>query len=631
MTSRSPRHCDAPGGGDGQVECEDGTVIEWRVEAGEGAAHVLPDGRTGSERLVALPDLPVGRHRLIFGGVECALTVAPAEAFRPESALRKRFGVTAQLYALRRSGQEPGDQGIGDFSTLALAAERAGAAGAAYFGVSPMHMLFPRDRERSSPYYPSDRRFLDPIFIDVLDLAGLPRDAALDAALAALGREISAAAATKYVDYTAVWSLKRAALEALHAAFLRGRVARPNEPVFADFSTFALTGGSVLRRFAAFQAIGESDVGADWRLWPPSLREGDAAAIEDAIERTPQAFDFALFGQWLAERQFANAAARAREGGLEIGFYRDLAVGAAPDGAESWAHSDELARGVTIGAPPDPFAANGQNWKLPALDPLAGARRGWAAFRSLYQANMRHAGMLRVDHAMGLRRLFLIPDGASPAEGSYLAYPMSDLVGHVALESQRARCIVVGEDLGTVPEGFRDQLSRANISGMKVLWFERSGANFLPPATYSPISVASVATHDLATLAGWWQGADIGERLSLGLITLATAAEAIAARRGEKRGLVAALLAAGLAVSVSEDEPLDDATAAAVHAFVGTAGSVLASAQFQDLVGETIATNLPGTDRERPNWRLKLDPEVSAAFALRRAQAILAALADGRR
>jgi glycogen operon protein len=621
---------DAPSGGEAQVECEDRTVFEWRVEAGEGPACVLPDGRTVSERIVGLPDLPIGRHRLTFGGVECALTVAPPAAFGPEAPSRKRFGVTAQLYALRRSAPEPGDQGIGDLSTLALAGERAGGAGAGYFGVSPMHMLFPRDRERCSPYYPSDRRYLDPIFIDVLDLAGMPRDEALDDALAALRPEISAAAATKYVDYAAVWRLKRAALVALHAAFLRARAARPNEPIFAEFSAFAHAGGSALRRFAAFQAIGEGAVDPDWRLWPPSLRQGEAAAIEDAIERTPQAFDFALFCQWLADRQFANAAKRAREGGLQIGFYRDLAVGAARDGAESWAHADELARGVTIGAPPDPFAANGQNWNLPALDPLAGARRGWAAFRSLYRANMRHAGMLRVDHAMGLRRLFLIPDGASPAEGAYLAYPIEDLIGHVALESQRARCIVVGEDLGTVPEGFRERLSRANIRGMRVLWFERTDAQFLPPATYPPVSVACVATHDLATLAGWWRGADIGERLSLGLITLDMAGEAIAARREEKRGLVAALLAAGLAVSPSEDEPLDDETAAAVHAFVGGAGSALAGAQFDDLVGETVATNLPGTDRERPNWRLKLDPEVSAAFALRRARAILAALAKGR-
>ena len=244
---------------------------------------------------------------------------------------------------------------------------------------------------------------------------------------------------------------------------------------------------------------------------------------------------------------------------------------------------------------------------------------------------MRHAGMLRIDHAMGLKRLFLIPEGARPAEGAYLSYPLDDLIGHIALESQRAQCMVVGEDLGTVPEGFRDRLTRANIKGMRVLWFERDGAKVRPPAAYPPMSVACVATHDLATLAGWWQGADIAERLSLGLLTLAKAGDEIAARREEKRGLIAALLAAGLILSApSEDAPLSDAIAGAVHALIGGSGSILAHAQFDDLVGETVATNLPGTDRERPNWRLKVGPDVAAAFASHRAQAILKALAKGR-
>ncbi len=293
---------------------------------------------------------------------------------------------------------------------------------------------------------------------------------------------------------------------------------------------------NALKRFAAFQAIAEGEAGADWRSWPDPLRDGEAKAIEDAIARDCDAFDFALFCQWLADRQLGRAAARARGRGLEIGFYRDLAVGAAPDGAEAWAHARALAQGASVGAPPDPFSTQGQNWSLPAPNPLAGAREGWASLSALYAANMRHAGMLRIDHAMGLQRLFLIPEGARPAEGAYLAYPLDDLIGHIALESRRAECMVVGEDLGTVPEGFRARLTRANILGMKVLWFERKGAEVLPPAAYPPMSVACVATHDLATLAGWWAGADIAEKLSLGLLTLSAAGEAIAARLEEKRG-----------------------------------------------------------------------------------------------
>ena len=443
--------------------------------------------------------------------------------------------------------------------------------------------------------------------------------------------QFAAASATKYVEYQEAWLAKHPALQARSAAFDRLRAARPGDPLIADYHAFARSGGEALRRFAAFQAAAEGEAGENWRLWPQDVRDGDPKAIDHAIERNRQGFEFALFCQWLADRQLGRAAQRGRDRGLEIGLYRDLAVGAAPDGTEAWAHAGALAHGVTVGAPPDPFSVQGQNWSLPAPNPLAGAREGWASLSAVYRANLRHAGMLRIDHAMGLQRLFLIPDGARPAEGAYLSYPLDDLIGHIALESQRAQCMVVGEDLGTVAEGFRDRMTRSNITGMRVLWFERKGMEFLSPASYPPMSVACVATHDLATLAGWWRGADIAERLSLGLLTMAKAGEAIAARREEKRGLLAALLAAGLIASAPSDEaPLSDAIAAAVHALIGGASSILAHAQFDDLVGETVATNLPGTDRERPNWRLKAGPDVAATFASHRAQAILAALAKGR-
>jgi glycogen operon protein len=614
---------DAPSASQARVECEEGAVIEWRTPAGEGVRRELADGRSVVERTIALPELPIGRHRLVVDGVECALTVAPSACYGTQ---RRRFGVAAQLYALRRAY----DQGIGDFTTLAEAAEAAAAAGAAYLGVNPMHMLFPRDRERASPYYPSDRRFLDPILIDVFD-AGLPRDALANAALERVTPAAAAASAVRLVDYPEVWRIKLATLASLHDAFARAAAARPGDALVAEYRAFVTAGGDALRRFAAFQAIAAGDLGENWRLWPEALRDGAPDAVAAAVDKSPNDFDFALFCQWVADRQLARAADRARRGGLEIGFYRDLAIGSAPDGAEAWAHGSALTRGATVGAPPDPFSVHGQNWSLPAPNPLAGARGGWAGLTSLYAANMRHAGMLRIDHAMGLQRLFLIPEGAAPADGAYLAYPLDELIGHIALESHRAQCMVVGEDLGTVAEGFRNRMTQANILGMRVLWFERGGSGFSPPSDYPPLSVACVATHDLPTLAGWWRGADIAELLSLGLRSLEEAEEAIAVRRAEKRGLLAALLAAGLIeIEPPERFPLDDATAAAVHAFIGGAGSNFASAQIDDLEGQSVATNLPGTDRERANWRLKTSDDVASVFASVRARAVLAALAKGR-
>ncbi len=617
---------DAPGAFEARIECEDGRVVEWRALEGEGRAVDLPDGRATIERNVALPDLPLGRHKLIVGGIGSALTVAPARCYAPDGRAR-RFGVTTQLYALRR----PGDQGIGDFATLAEAGEAAAEAGAAYLGVSPMHMLFPGDRERASPYYPSDRRFLDPILIDAFD-PDLPRDSAAEEALAALAPVAALASTARLVVYPEVWKIKQAALAALHGAFAGVAAARPHDGLVAEYRAFVAEGGEKLRNFAAFQAIAGGEAGETWRLWAPGLRDGEPAAIAAAIDKDLRGVDFALFCQWVADRQLARAAQRARDRGLAIGFYRDLAVGAAPDGAEAWAHGGGLTRGATVGAPPDPFSIRGQNWSLPAPNPLVGAKRGWSDLSALYAANMRHAGMLRVDHAMGFQRLFLIPEGAAPADGAYLAYPLDDLLGHVALESVRAQCVVVGEDLGTVPEGFRDRLTSASIPGMRVLWFEREGARFSPPSAYPPLSVACVATHDLATLAGWWRGADIAELLALGLRSLSQAESAIATRRAEKEALVAALLAEGLIdASPSEDDPIGDAIAAAVHAFVGGAGSMFASAQCDDLAGEVVATNLPGTDRERPNWRIRTGQDVRSVFASSRARAILEALAKGRR
>jgi glycogen debranching enzyme GlgX/4-alpha-glucanotransferase len=612
-----------------QITTEDGQTLAGRALPGEAGRRRLADGREIVERYFNTPPLPIGRHRLLVDGMACALTIAPPEVHGSKAAWRRRFGASAQLYALRR---KDGDQGIGDFSTLGLAGAAAGRRGAAFLGVSPMHALFPGDRGRASPYHPSDRRFLDPILIDVLSHDGLPTDDELQAALAERAGQFASAAALASVDYDAVWSLKHIALRARFAAFERARAARPGDPVFAEHAAFLAQGGEALRRFAIFDAIARERAGEDWRRWPEELRAAQASALAAKAEQLADDVGFAMFCQWLADRQLAGAAAQAKAGGLEMGLYRDLAVGSAPDGAESWARAEELALRASVGAPPDPFSAQGQVWHLPAPDPIAGAREGWRGLAAIYGANMRHAGMLRIDHAMGLTRLFVIPDGAKPAEGAYVAYPVDDLIGQIALESQRHQCMVIGEDLGTVPDGFREKLTRANISGMRVLWFERRGLDFLDPAEYPVHSIACASTHDLPTLAGWWQGADIAERLSLGLISLEEAERAIDERLNEKHALLDALLhAKHIGENPALDAPMTDALAAAIHAFIGASGSVFASAQFDDLAGETIATNLPGTDRERPNWRHRLASDVEALLAGPRATAILAALGRVRR
>ena len=617
-----------PAAPQGQIEyhvtLEDGSTLSGKTPGADARRLTLPNAREIDERHFDLPPLPVGRHTLEVDGIACALSIAPPEAYRPKATWRNRFGVSAQLYALRREG---GDQGIGDFTALGAAAEAAARHGAAYFGVSPMHMLFPYQRDRASPYHPSDRRFLEPILIDTLGAHGLPEDEEWRAASSSLAGRLADVARAPSIDYDAVWAIKRVALQYRFAAFLRARAARPADPLFAEFDAFVAAGGESLFRFAVFEAIHRERKGEYWRLWPADLRDADPRALAAKAAERDYDVRFSQFCQWVGDRQLGAAAARAKAAGLEIGLYRDLAVGSAPDGAESWSRAGELGIGANVGAPPDTFSPTGQNWHLPPLDPVAGARTGWKGFRELLAANMRHAGMLRIDHAMGLTRLFVIPEGASPADGAYVAYPVDELVGQIALESQRHQCMVVGEDLGTVPDGFREKLTRADISGMRVLYFERDGVAFRNPREYPTHTVACVSTHDLPTLAGWWGGADIAERLSLGQIGPDEGGRALAERAAEKAALVEAMVAAGALVErPALDSHMDDALAAAVHAWVAQSGSALASVQVDDLAGETVATNLPGTDRERPNWRHRSREDTVKVFEDARAQAILNAL-----
>jgi glycogen operon protein len=303
---------------------------------------------------------------------------------------------------------------------------------------------------------------------------------------------------------------------------------------------------------------------------------------------------------------------------LTLGLYRDLAIGAAPDGAEAWANpAGTLARGVSIGAPPDPFSRGGQVWDLPPPIPRALVASGYAGFRELLAANMRHAGALRIDHVAGLARLFWIPDGGAARDGAYVQYPLDDLVAVLAQESQRAACAVVGEDLGTVPADFRERMDAADILSYRIVWFERDGAAFLPPDRYPAKAAACVSTHDLPTIAGWWSGADIREREELGQLDTGGAAAMRAERRVDKAALAVALARSGAVEDGAIDPaaPHDATVTVAIHRFAGQSASTLLLLQADDLAGDIEAINLPGTDRERPNWRRKVGVDSDALWA----------------
>lgn len=551
---------------------------------------------------IALPPLAPGRYFVTRDDVPdlvCHLIIAPRACHAPDVLKDggRVWGLATQIYGLRRRG----DQGIGDFTTLGALGEATADRGGAILGFNPLHALFNDRPELASPYYPSDRRFLDPIYLD------------LDR-VAFAGPFMGETAILSAIDHAGVRALKTRSLE---VSFAEGQAD-------TGLDAFIDAGGERLRRFALFQAVAESRPGEAWRDWPSDLHDPDGPAARAFGAAHSQRLRFHQYLQWLCEVQMSEAARRAS--GLSLGFCRDLAIGAAPDGAEIWAEAALVARGVSIGAPPDPLGPQGQVWGLPPFDPRRLRADGYRGVSDLLAANMRHAGALRIDHVMGLARQFWVPDGADGSEGAYVAFPFDDLRGVVALESVRARCLVIGEDLGTVPEGFREALSAVGALSYRVLPFERDQGGFRPPSAYPHKAWACVATHDLPPLAGWWEGVDIAERLNLGLIKPAEAEEARAARARDKGELIDALTEAELCKEIDPTCPLDAELAAAIHAFIAQSAAALAIAQVEDLVGERVAVNLPGTDRERPNWRLRLGVPLETVFEGSLARAIIGAM-----
>ena len=604
--------------------------IWFGVDDGELSTGVAADGRTHQLWRVTLSQLPPGRHRLQredAPDAACWLTVAPRRAYLPAMLKGggRAFGLSAQLYAMRGHA----DQGIGDFTVLSDLAAEAARQDASMVVINPLHALFAAERGRASPYQPSDRRFLDPIYLDVGRLGEDSGGRAHDLFTTHAGA-FAAQSATADVGYRMVWGLKQQVLERSFADFEATTLASPDSEAAQSFERFIAAGGDALERFGIFEAISETLPHDPWTRWPGGLSSAYSAEVESFAWAHRSRVRFHQYLQYLCDRQLGAAARRAKSVGLGLGLMRDLAIGAAPDGCEVWAQPDIYVKAVSVGAPPDRLAPTGQIWGLPPIDPHRLTQGGFAAFAGLLAANMRHAGGMRIDHAMGLTRLFWVPDGAEGKDGAYVAYPFKDMLGQVTLESSRAECLVVGEDLGTVPKGFREPLAEADVQAYRVLFLERDGVGFNKPAVYAQNALSCISTHDLPTFAGWWEGADLHERATLGIIPMATLGDALATREQEKAALITALVAEGM-LDDPGDAVLDAAAVVpAAHAYVASARSALVVAQTDDLAGERIAVNLPGTSTERPNWRRKIETPVPDLLNTAGAQAILEVLRKAR-
>ena len=552
-----------------------------------------------------------------------AASSEPCRCFEPDwmAQQERRWGVAVQLYGLR----SPRNWGIGDFSDLKQLAQLAARKGADFVGVNPMHALYAAEPRRYSPYSPSSREFLNVLYIDPDSMRALAISPAARAHIAepAFQERLQALRDAPLVDYEAVALIKREIFRVIFADFAALCARERNHPMVQAFAQFAKERGEALRRFAIYQALScQPGFGDNWMSWPAEFRDSGGAAAHQFAKTDPLAVAYHEFLQWEADAQLSTCAKAARAAGMAIGLYLDIAVGAGPESTEGWSEQTNIVPGFHIGAPPDALNEAGQDWGLAVFDPYALRRDSYRVLRRIVRALMRHGAALRIDHVLGFYRLFLVPAGGRPVDGVYLRQPAEGLCNMLAEESRAADCLVIGEDLGTVPADFPGLLARHNILSSRLLIFARDGDRFLSPEEYPRNALVSIATHDLPPLIGFLDGVDIETRKQLGIYQdEARYHQALEERKHERQRLREAIEAAGF--------PIGDGnvgTIAAAYGFLARTPCALLIVQMEDLALEREQPNVPGTDERLPNWRRKLSRNLAEIFAASSADTILGAV-----
>lgn len=617
----------------------------WRIELHEegGARAVaegplpLPGARDEAGRtLLPLPARPpAGYHELALAvdGPGLAHRARQCLVMAPRTALPVReragaaggFGLWANLYTVRSRT----NAGFGDLTDLGALLEWCGAAGGAFVGVNPLHAIAGRGTA-ITPYSPTSRLYRNVLYLDV---EAVPELASCDAARRVLAdpawqAERARLRAAAEIDHDALLDAKLAVLRPLFACFTAAGAGTPRA---AAFAAWRAREGEALEDFAAFEALAEQfgsprAPATDWRSWPAPYRDPRGPAVAAFRRERADAIAFRAWLQFELDRQLAAAAARGRAAGLAIGVYQDLAVGSAPDSADTWMAQGAFAHGAAVGAPPDDYAPDGQNWGFAPLDPHRLRAGGYRTWSRLLRAGFAHAGALRIDHAMGMMRLFWIPEGRPGSEGTYVHYATEEMLGVLALESRRAGALVIAEDLGTVPPEFRERLADWEVLTSAVAYFERDGERFRPAAAYPPGALATVQTHDLVPLAGHRDGVDLRIRRRVGQIADDDAlAAALAERAREHAALLARLRADGFLPA--EGEPDLATLCVALHAFLAATPCALVAASLDDLAGEREPVNVPGVPVERHrSWSRRMARPLEALREDPGAQAPLAAL-----
>lgn len=566
---------------------------------------------------------PLGYHQARVDDRTFTLAVAPASCPTVrEIAGDAAWGLTVQLYGLRR----PGDGGLGDTQTLEELVRNAAAHGAHAVGISPVHAMFGVYPNQYSPYSPSSRLFYNVLHAAPGSILG---ERALRQAIEASGLEAELARleASDLVDWPAVARTRQALLRALFDEFRVG-----GHPQQADFDSFRQAGGEALENHCRFEALHDFLRTADghpqqWRDWPAEYRDPDSPAVRQFADEHADDVSFHAFGQWLMARGLERAQQAARGAGMPIGLIADLAVGADGGGSQAWSRQAELLASLSVGAPPDIMNRNGQNWGISAFSPWGLKQHGFRAFIEMLRANLAHAGGMRIDHVLGLKRLWVMPAGADPKQGVYLNFPFDDMLRLLCLEAWRHRAVILGEDLGTIPPGLRDVLAARGILGMRVLLFEHHGGHFQAPHQYSAQALATTTTHDIPTVAGWWQGRDIDWRIRVGQCSEEDRPQQWREREHERGGLNRALRADAGDHDHGLLDPQDAVDAAAC--FLGHTPAPLVLLPIEDALGQAEQPNMPGIVEIHPNWQRRypgdsatlLDEPVAARRLSRLAEA----------
>ncbi|MFA5732288.1 MAG: 4-alpha-glucanotransferase, partial [Acidithiobacillus sp.] len=578
--------------------------------------ELLEEGRIGEQVFrrwrLDLPFGPgLGYHRLTLQGpdglrAEMPWITVPEACYTPEAIQesRKVWGPALQLYALR-SGR---NWGIGDFSDLLQVLDIATQSGAELVGLNPLHALFPDNPHHASPYSPSSRKFLNILYVDVEAVPEFAHcyaahDRVYDAHFQA---DLRALRGTDLVDYVGVAAAKREILELLYHAFRETELPGNGERARA-FRQFQKEGGEALFRLGVFEALREHLQTQDpppwgWPVWPEKYRRPEAPAVTEFAAHQSDRVEFFQYLQWVVAEQLDAVDRRSQALGMGIGLYQDIAVGVDPGGFDAWNDQDLYVSNIHIGAPPDAFNRKGQDWGLQPWHPLRLREAAYAPFIALLRANMRVAGAIRLDHILGLMRLYWIPADESPARGGYVRYPLDELLGILTLESQRHRCLVVGEDLGMVTEEIRDALRSWGILSCRVFLLEVDPQNgYRPPEDYPAWSVAALTTHDLPTLAGFWQGLDLDTRNALDLIPDAATRDSLIVERARDRSFLLlalereGLLPRGIRVQSADLPKLTEDMIGAIYRLLARATSAVLLVQMDDALAVTDQINLPGT------------------------------------